>query len=122
MYNTMEPVTSKEFEQSLFVMLAMVAIVMLGAYFIITYNTTTQAETVPRINHFSHENGILLWDINGIEKEHVIQLEAYQGNAWLLVDTELQAKGQISVSLAAQDYRLVVKDADGNLLLQSLLK
>lgn len=118
----MEPVTSKEFEQSLFVMLAMVAIVMLGAYFIITYNTTTQAETVPRINHFSHENGILLWDINGIEKEHVIQLEAYQGNAWLLVDTELQAKGQISVSLAAQDYRLVVKDADGNLLQQSLLK
>lgn len=119
MYNTLEPVTTKEFEQSLFVMLAMIALILLGVYFLITYNTPLQADKTPQINQFSQQNGTLYWNVGRIENEHVIQLEAYQGNRWLLVGNELASSGQYTPGSALQEYRLVVRDADGNLLQES---
>lgn len=121
MHNTLEPVTTKEFEQSLLVMLAIIAVIVLGAYFLLTYNTPLQADVTPQINQFSQQNGTLYWNVGGIEHEHVIQLEAYQDNAWLLVGNELAPSGQFTLDSALQEYRLVVRDVDGNLLQESII-
>ncbi|MCI0714669.1 MAG: hypothetical protein L0154_31230 [Chloroflexi bacterium] len=121
MYNTLEPVTTKEFEQSLFVMLAIIVMLILGAYFLITYNAPLQAEQTPQINQFSQQNGTLYWNIGGIKDEHVIQLEVHQGNIWLLVGNELASGGQYTLGTTPQEYRLVVRDATGNVLQESII-
>jgi hypothetical protein len=116
-----KPVTTKEFEQSLFLMLATIAIVLLGVYFLITYNTPAQAGHELKISQFSRQNNTLLWDIKGVDNNQIVQLEAYLGNTWYLVGNDLAPSGQYALATELHKYRIVVRDSDGHIRQQSSL-
>jgi hypothetical protein len=115
--------------QSLFACVAMLAVLVVGIYYGLTYDAPPQT---PEIASFeAEENGNSLnfaWNVDHINlKTITITLERHLGNnQWVnvVINRPLTAEDELSIATPHEmtTYRLALRDTDGNLVQQRLVQ